>query len=583
MQQNILEMLDRAPIKMKMHLQTPADLGGILDAFMEAGEELYVVGGAVRDTLLGKIPKDYDLATGAEPQRVIDIVSKDPSHRIDLTGKAFGVVRVRTVGGEEYEIATFRNDIGEGRRPDSVEFTTIEDDVNRRDLTINALFYDLTTGEVVDYVGGIEDVKNGVIRAVGDPALRFREDKLRILRAVRFAARLGSDLDETTASAIKRDNDLSGVSPERIHDEFAKAVKSAIDGQHLLGLIGDLGLWPQIFPGLEVDAAPASKHFDVQVALLLWGNDPGAVAKVLRKMKYTSDEAGMVQFLLNLPGIVASTSPKLKKEFKRLRVPPEKLEEFALAVGMPEKFVQGFLEFVQRSPTLRPQELMAKGLKGPQIGQAMHSAEVDVFKSLTESFLRMNILLEKTFADMGVPKNKWEDVPAEELAVHRKEVDIDDEVLDLISTAYAPIGGNLKIKKPEDLPGGYEFFDTVDVDEDPQPDGVIFGKYKDGRLKIGGRGHDGADGKNPTSQHMFDLLKRKGTFVETSGAPAWLAFKAGVNAVTDEAKVRAILKKPIEWLGPHPNRNFGPDSDGWYYRKIGKSGAKHLKIMMGNV
>ena len=121
------------------------------------------------------------------------------------------------------------------------------------------------------------------------------------------------------------------------------------------------------------------------------------------------------------------------------------------------------------------------------------------------------------------------------------------------------------------------------MDEDPQPDGVIFGKYKDGRLKIGGRGHDGADGKNPTSQHMFDLLKRKGTFVETSGAPAWLAFKAGVNAVTDEAKVRAILKKPIEWLGPHPNRNFGPDSDSWYYRKIGKSGAKHLKIMMGNV
>ena len=151
MRRSLLEILDTGPIRKSLYIPVPEDLPPIADAFDDAGEELYIVGGAVRDALLGKKPKDYDLVTGAEPDRVIDIVSQDPSHRIDLTGKAFGVVRVHTTGGEEYEIATFRKDVGEGRRPDSVEFTTIENDVNRRDLTINALFYDMATGEGVDY------------------------------------------------------------------------------------------------------------------------------------------------------------------------------------------------------------------------------------------------------------------------------------------------------------------------------------------------------------------------------------------------------------------------------------------------
>ena len=390
MRRSLFEILDRGPIRQKLDLPVPDDLPPIADAFDAAGEELYIVGGAVRDALLGKTPKDYDLATGAEPDRVIEIVSQDPSHKIDLTGEAFGVVRVRTVGGEEYEIATFRKDIGEGRRPDSVEFTTIEADVKRRDLTINALFYDMATGEAVDYVGGIADVEDGIVRSVGDPTQRFREDKLRILRAVRFAARLGSDLDQRTAEAIMRDNDLSGVSPERIRDEFIKAVKSARDPRHLLQLISELNLWPEIFPGLEVSSSSvASPNFDVQVALLLWGNDSYKVMKVLQQAKYTSDEVGLIRFLLDFPGIDATSAPKLKKEFKRLRVPPEKLEEFAMAIGVPEKLVQGFLEFVRRPPAAKPQDLMARGLKGPQIGQAMSAADSDVFRSLTETFHRL--------------------------------------------------------------------------------------------------------------------------------------------------------------------------------------------------
>ena len=385
MRRSLLEILDTGPIRKSLYIPVPEDLPPIADAFDDAGEELYIVGGAVRDALLGKKPKDYDLVTGAEPDRVIDIVSQDPSHRIDLTGKAFGVVRVHTTGGEEYEIATFRKDVGEGRRPDSVEFTTIENDVNRRDLTINALFYDMATGEAVDYVGGIADVENGIIRAVGEPSQRFREDKLRILRAVRFAARLGSNLDMATADAIKQDNDLSGVSPERTREEFAKAVASAQDGEHLLSMMEDLDLWPQVFPGLHVDpSVAASKNFDVQVALLLSDNDPGRVMKVLRSMKYTSDEVNVIRFLQRFPTIDSRSAPQVKKEFKRLRLDPQKLQEFANKSGVSTKMTQGFLRFVQQPPSVNPQDLMAQGLKGPQIGQAMNAAESKAFSSMTE-------------------------------------------------------------------------------------------------------------------------------------------------------------------------------------------------------
>ena len=136
------------PTRTPLNLSIPSDLAKLHQVFKNAGLELFVVGGAVRDTLLNKTPKDYDLATGAPPDEVIALLSSDSSLKIDLTGKSFGVVRVWTPEGNEYEIATFRRDIGKGRRPDAVEYTTIEDDVNRRDLTVNALFYDMDSGAV---------------------------------------------------------------------------------------------------------------------------------------------------------------------------------------------------------------------------------------------------------------------------------------------------------------------------------------------------------------------------------------------------------------------------------------------------
>jgi tRNA nucleotidyltransferase/poly(A) polymerase len=374
------------PRRMPLDIPIPEDLKAIHRQMKSAGMQLFLVGGAVRDALMNKVPKDYDVATDATPEAVIELLQQDPELRIDLTGKAFGVVRVKTPAGEEYEIATFRKDIGKGRRPDAVEFTTIEDDVKRRDLTINALFYDMDTGEVVDYVGGIDDIKNGVIRAVGDPATRFDEDKLRILRTVRFAGRTGSDLDPATRDAILADNDLNEVSVERITEEFIKGIRSAQDITHFLSLLRDLGLFQQVLPGLKVDlTAGKTKDHVVQIAAMLANNDPNTVKAQLRKMKYSGADADAIKLLLDLQSLSRANAAKLKKEFRRIRLSPERIVGFAKLVdSISPKKAQGFISFAQSPPAANPRDLMAKGLKGPDVGKAMADAEGDAYDKLVK-------------------------------------------------------------------------------------------------------------------------------------------------------------------------------------------------------
>ena len=375
---------------MALSIPVPGDLKDIHRQMKDAGMQLFIVGGAVRDTLMDKVPKDYDLATDAQPEAVIDLLRQDPDLRIDLTGRAFGVVRVKTPAGEEYEIATFRRDLSGGRRPDAVEFTTIENDVKRRDLTINALFYDMDTGEVVDYVGGIDDIKDGVIRAVGNPAERFDEDKLRILRAVRFAGRTGSDLDPETRDAILADNDLEEVSAERTTEEFVKGIQSAQDVTHFLGMMEDLGLFSQIFPGLQVKLSGGkTKDHVVQIAAMLSGNDPNEVKVQLQKMKYSKADAETIKLLIDLQALDRGSASTLKKEFKRLRANPERVVEFAKLVdGFSPKKAKGFIKFAQSPPAVNPRDLMAKGLRGPDIGKAVKDAEEDAYEKLVSEIRR---------------------------------------------------------------------------------------------------------------------------------------------------------------------------------------------------
>jgi tRNA nucleotidyltransferase/poly(A) polymerase len=186
-----------------------------------AGHIAYWAGGCVRDELLGRTPKDYDVATDARPDQVRRLFGKRQTLAV---GEQFGVIVVvgpRAAG--TVEVATFRRDVGyaDGRRPDSVAFTDAEEDARRRDFTINALFFDPEHGGVIDFVGGQDDLRHGIVRAVGDPHLRFEEDKLRMLRAVRMTARFGFALDAETLVAVKeRAGQITAVSPERIANEL---------------------------------------------------------------------------------------------------------------------------------------------------------------------------------------------------------------------------------------------------------------------------------------------------------------------------------------------------------------------------
>lgn len=222
-----------------------------------AGFEAYWAGGCVRDQLLGLVPKDYDVATSARPPQIRELFG----HRRTLAlGAAFGVITVlgpKRAG--QIEVATFRQDLGysDGRRPDQVAFSTAAEDARRRDFTINGLFFDPLTEEVHDFVGGRADLAAHVVRAIGDPLERFTEDKLRLLRAARFAAKFDFHLEQQTRAAIERmAPEVTVVSPERIaaemrlmlmHERRATAVR-LLDEVGLLGVL--FAPWPDAHSSL---------------------------------------------------------------------------------------------------------------------------------------------------------------------------------------------------------------------------------------------------------------------------------------------------------------------------------------------
>ncbi|TAE73997.1 MAG: CCA tRNA nucleotidyltransferase [Verrucomicrobia bacterium] len=187
----------------------------------DAGHLAYFAGGCVRDRLLGKDPKDYDIATSATPAEVLRIFPG-----ANEVGAHFGVVIAKS-HGHAVEIATFRTDgsYRDGRRPESVTYSSPEDDARRRDFTINGLFEDPENGDVIDYVGGRSDLEAGILRAIGTPAERFAEDSLRLLRALRFAVTLDFEIEPATWSAITDHADgLRRIAAERIRDEFSRII-----------------------------------------------------------------------------------------------------------------------------------------------------------------------------------------------------------------------------------------------------------------------------------------------------------------------------------------------------------------------
>jgi poly(A) polymerase len=235
----------------------------ICQKLREAGYQAFLVGGCVRDILLGHEPADYDVCTDATPEQVLRIFPRSLT-----VGAKFGVVIVvedsqtdalpddagsasDLAAPVQVEVATFRSDIGysDGRHPDSVVLAkSPEQDVKRRDFTINALLMNPETNEVLDFVGGREDLRAGIIRAIGDPVERFREDKLRMVRAVRFASRLHYEIEPKTFRAIQElAPEIGQVSPERLRDELTKLLTEGA-ARRAFELLDETKLLPQLLP-----------------------------------------------------------------------------------------------------------------------------------------------------------------------------------------------------------------------------------------------------------------------------------------------------------------------------------------------
>ena len=216
----------------------------IIGKLQEKGHIAYLAGGCVRDMLRGETPKDYDIATSALPEEITSIFTKTRE-----VGVHFGVVIV-IVKNQAFDVATFRNDgsYKDGRHPEEVTFSTPQDDTARRDFTVNGIFFDPISEKYIDFVEGKSDIDKKVIRAIGEPNLRFQEDHLRLLRAIRFAARFDYEIEAETWNSIKSNaSGISKISKERIRDELTKIL---LNENRVLGfdLLVESGLMEHIIP-----------------------------------------------------------------------------------------------------------------------------------------------------------------------------------------------------------------------------------------------------------------------------------------------------------------------------------------------
>lgn len=318
----------------------------------EAGFTALWAGGCVRDLLLGHPPDDFDVATSARPEEVQGLFGP---HRTRAIGASFGVILVhapRHTQGGDVEVATFRTEgpYLDGRRPEHVSFATPEEDARRRDFTINGMFYDPLADQVLDFVGGREDLAGKVVRAIGDPHARFGEDKLRMLRAVRISARFDFELDDKTAQAIRvQAREILVVSQERIAQELKKMLVHPRRARAMT-MAHDVQLLAMIFPELEPVIATAqgtvvhdrwrttlrmlelldSPRFELALAALLHdiafdaAADEAATAagQICRRLKLSNDECDDVAWLVGRRDALRGVAQWKQSRLKRLLAEP---------------------------------------------------------------------------------------------------------------------------------------------------------------------------------------------------------------------------------------------------------------------
>ncbi len=387
------------------------DALAVLTRLREAGHVAYFAGGCVRDELLGLTPKDYDVATDAPPDRVRKLFTNTQA-----VGAAFGVILVRHKKSV-IEVATFRTD-GEyidGRRPEGVTFTTAEEDAKRRDFTINGMFLDPVGNRVIDYVGGQRDLKYKWLRAIGNPDERFEEDHLRLLRAVRFAARFGLEIKGETAGAIaSHAEQLIRISPERIAEELRLMLTPTTRGaawyelrrlalmpvifRHLPGGSKkpqiDLRIFPLLSPGEGISFGLAiaalalcyrASYAQEDIRALLERNEVRRTVQGLRTgLKISNEEGDLVAGTTELAPLLSEPPPTvaIMKRFlsqsyawdarRLLRAIAAAIVEFAPRVQWLEQQFESFRGNVASPPLVTGDDLTDAGLKpGPRFKVAL--------------------------------------------------------------------------------------------------------------------------------------------------------------------------------------------------------------------
>lgn len=367
----------------KYDISLPRSINTINSIFDENGYKLYLVGGAVRDTLDGSNPKDFDVATDATPSQVIDmfvgkfgIKNKKGQHQqlkngwsISAQGKSFGVIVIFIPGEKEgVEIASFntRHD-GEIVLND----VSINDDAERRDITFNALYYDITNKKVIDLVGGVSDLESKKLRMVGDPNQRIMEDPLRIQRLFRFGCRYNSLMDDLTKKAIYKNKNLyrqptperpNGVSQERIIQEFKSSFHTIKDFTKYLDYINEFEMWEILFPGIGFVEFDTSKYkstnkLSICLAQILINEDMDIFKSVMvNEWKFSRDVTNEVSILVEL---IRVEDPKkavnLKLRQIRFNIPNKIIKEFTNIMGLKSDIINKFLEF---DPTIDSIKIM---------------------------------------------------------------------------------------------------------------------------------------------------------------------------------------------------------------------------------
>ncbi len=395
----------------------------IIDKLTKAGYIAYYAGGYVRDLLLDLDSDDIDIATNAPPETVQQIFP----HTAPI-GIAFGIVLV-ILKDHAYEVATFRKDLGyeNGRHPTSVAYSSPEEDAQRRDFTINGMFFDPLKKEVIDYVGGKKDLKAKLIRAIGNPTERFKEDRLRMIRAVRMAVRFNFQIEEKTKEAIlKYAKELfPSVAIERVFQELHKMAKN-INFKKGLFLLFDLHLLEAIFPKLKgikrkelekrlFDTELIPQHAPTIAKLLPLFGDSSLEERIelCQYLKLSAEDLKYVAFYDNLEKILAENKPL--DDFASVELLASPFCEIALecfAIRFPLKERKAFLEsyfqkkadlkhFIERKqnnePVVKAKHLMKAGITpSPLMGELLKEAEKIAINSKNENTDEIVALLKKS-------------------------------------------------------------------------------------------------------------------------------------------------------------------------------------------